>query len=61
MNALTFFGGLSFLLGVILLMPAMRRRAKERDMKGIYAIPLIHVIIGFIAFLIGVWSHANPP
>ena len=61
MNVLAILGAISFVLGVILLLPPMRRRAKERGLKGVYLVPLGHVIIGFAVFLIGMWSHANPP
>lgn len=61
MNILTIFGSLSFFLGALMLTPFFRQKAAERNMKGIYAIPMIHILIGFFAFLVGVWSHANPP
>jgi len=61
MNIHTILGALSFLLGIILLMPFMRRRAAERGMSGISAVPLGYVIIGFIVFLTGLWFHASPP
>jgi len=48
-------GVLGFTLGVIQMLPLMRRRAEERGFSGSILIPFIFVVIGFVSFVTGVF------
>ena len=61
MNILTILGSLEFVLGAILFLPSMRRRAAERAMKRVFITPIFHVVMGFLFFMFGLYVHANPP
>ena len=53
MNFLMGLGLVLFTLGAVLLFPPMQQRAKERDMRHVYLIPLIHITVGFVTFMVG--------
>ena len=58
MLSLIIFGLLGFALGVILLLPAMQRRAVKQNVSFPLAFPLVVCAIGFLAFVTGVLANA---
>ena len=46
-------GFLLFTLGVVLLLPPMQRRARERKMRYVVLTPFIHMLVGFVTFMVG--------
>ena len=54
MPSLIIPGILGFVLGVILLLPPMQRRAVERGASWPLAFPLVVCAIGCVAFVFGV-------
>ena len=61
MNILTILGSLEFLMGVILFLPQIRRRAIERRFKRVFIAPIFHIVMGFVIFMFGLYVHDNPP
>jgi len=46
---------LTFIAGVIMMLPVMRRRAAERGMSGDIIVPGIIAMIGAALFLVGIY------
>ena len=46
-------GVLGFVLGVIQMLPGIRKRAAERGLGGGMFMPLCFILIGFVSFLVG--------
>ena len=57
MNILTILGSVEFVLGVILFLPSIRHRAAERGLRGAFSVPLFHIVMGFLIFMIGLYHH----
>ena len=56
MNLHTILGAILFALGAVQLLPFIRRRATEKGLSGGVAIPLILAVVGFVVFMVGIWS-----
>ena len=56
MNLNIILGAILFALGLIQLLPVIRRRAAERGLSGGMAIPLILACIGFAVFMVGIYE-----
>jgi len=52
---ITLPASLTFIAGVIMMLPAMRRRAAERGMSGDIIVPGLVAMVGAVLFLIGVY------
>ena len=46
-------GLLLFTLGALLLLPPMQRRARERNMRFVVFTPYLHMLVGFLTFMVG--------
>ena len=53
MNFPMVLGMMLFIMGTILLLPPMQRRAIERNMRFVVLTPFIHMFFGFLTFMIG--------
>jgi len=46
---------LTFIAGVIMMLPVMRRRAAARGMSGDITVPGLIAVVGAVLFLVGVY------
>ena len=61
MNILTILGSIEFIIGVLLFLPWVRRRAAQGGLKRVFIAPVFHIVMGFLFFMFGLYVHANPP
>ena len=56
MNFSMCLGLVLYVLGAMLLLPPMQRRARERNMRLVVTTPFFHMLVGFLTFMLGVYD-----